>query len=131
MPRVMIQYLSMECTSKLNMFPAKGGISPYYSPRVLLNQQTLDYKKECQVSFGAYVQAQTKPTYTNSNAPCTLDAIYLRPAQNMQGGHELMDLNSGLVTNRAHITEIPITDLVIKSVETMGYDLTKVFLQLD
>ena len=122
MPRVMIQYLSMQCTSKLNMFPAKDGISPYYSPRVLLNQQTLDYKKECQVSIGAYVQVHTKPTYTNSNAPHTLDAIYLHPAQNMQGGHELMDLNSGLVITQAHITEIPITDLVIKSVEKMGYD---------
>ena len=75
MPRVMIRYLSMECTSKLNMFPAKGAISPSY--KVLLNQETLDYKKECQVSFGAYVQAHTKPTYTNSNVPCTLDAIYL------------------------------------------------------
>ena len=58
MPRVMIRYLSMECTFKLNMFPAKGGISPYYSPQVLLNQQTLDYKNKCQVSFGAYVQHQ-------------------------------------------------------------------------
>ena len=47
----------------------------------------------------------------------------------MQGGHELIDLNSGLVITRAHITEIPITDLVIKSVEKMG--MTKVFLQLD
>ena len=59
------------------MFPAKGGISPYYSPQVLLNQQTLDYKNKCQVSFGAYVQAHTKPTYTNINAPCTLEVIYL------------------------------------------------------
>ena len=57
MPRVMIGYLSMECSSKLNIFPAKGGISPYYSPQILLNQRTLDYKKECQVPFGAYVQA--------------------------------------------------------------------------
>ena len=68
------------------------------------------------------MQAHTKPTYTNSNAPCTLDAIYLWPAQNMQGGHDLMDLKSGLVITQAHITEIPITDLVIKSVEKMGYD---------
>ena len=69
MPRVMIQYLSMECTSKLNIFPAKGGISPYYSPRILLNQRTLDYKKECQVPFGAYVQAHNQPTYTKQQ--CT------------------------------------------------------------
>ena len=112
----------MECTSKLNIFPAKGGISPYYSPRILLNQRTLDYKKECQVTFGAYVQAHNQPRYTNSNAPCTLDAIYLRPAQNMQGGHELMDLTSGLVITWANVTEIPLTDLVIKAVEKMGYD---------
>ena len=122
MPRVMIRYLSMECTSKLNIFPAKAGISPYYSPRILLNQRTLDYKKECQVPFGAYVQAHNQPTYTNSNAPRTLDAIYLRPAQNMQRGHELMDLTLGLVITRANVTEIPVTDLVIKAVEKMGYD---------
>ena len=122
MPRAMIQYLSMECTSKLNIFPAKGGISPYYSPRILLNQRTLDYKKECQVPFGAYVQAHNQPTYTNSNAPCTLDAIYLRPAQNMQGGHELMDLTLGLVITCANVNEIPVTYLVIKAVEKMGYD---------
>ena len=51
-----------------------------------------------------------------------LDAIYLRPAQHMQGGHELMDLTSGLVITRANVTEIPVTDLVIKAVEKMGYD---------
>ena len=94
----------------------------YYSPRILLNQRTLDYKKECQVPFGAYVQAHNQPTYTNSNAPHTLDAICLRPAQNMQGGHELMDLTSGLVITHANVTEIPATDLVIKAVEKMGCD---------
>ena len=68
------------------------------------------------------MQAHNQPTYTNSNAPHTLDAIYLRPAQNMQGGHELMDLTSGLVITQANVTEIPVTDLVIKAVEKMGYD---------
>ena len=68
------------------------------------------------------MQAHNQPTYTNSNAPHTLDAIYLRPAQNMQGGHELMDLTSGLVITHANVTEIPVTDLVIKAVEKMGYD---------
>jgi hypothetical protein len=40
-----------------------------------------------------------------------LDAIYLRQAQNQQGGHELMDLNSGQ----------PVTDVVIKAVKNMAY----------
>ena len=33
-----------------------------------------------------------------------------------------MDVNSGLVITQEHITEITITDLVIKSVEKMGYE---------
>ena len=45
----------------------------------LLSQQTLDYKKECRVSFGAYVQAHRKLTYINSNAPHTLDADTILP----------------------------------------------------
>ena len=64
----------------------------------------------------------TQPTYTNSNAQCTFDAIWLQPAWNIQGGHELMDLNLGLVIAQVHVTEIPVTDLVIKSVEEMAYD---------
>jgi hypothetical protein len=53
-PRTMLKYLAMEHTSKLNTFPAKGGISPYYSPRVLLNQRPIDFNKECKFPFGAY-----------------------------------------------------------------------------
>ena len=49
-----------------------------------------------QAPFGACVQAHTQPTDTNSNAPCKFDAIYLRPAQNMQGGHELWILHQVL-----------------------------------
>ena len=82
----------------------------------------LDYKKECQVPFGAYVQAHTQPTYTNHNAPHTLDDIYLRPAKSLQGGHELMDLTSHLVITQENVTEIPVTDIVIKAVEKMGYN---------
>ena len=77
MPRIMIRYLAMECTSKLNLFPVKGGISDYYSPRVLLNHRTIDYNKEYMIPFGTYVQANNNVVPSNTNAPRTLDAIYL------------------------------------------------------
>jgi hypothetical protein len=32
----------------LNFFPAKNGFSQYYSPRMILHQQNLDYDKHCQ-----------------------------------------------------------------------------------
>lgn len=45
---------------KTNMFPAKHGISLYYSPEAIVMQWTLDYKKHCKYSFGDYVQAHNK-----------------------------------------------------------------------
>jgi hypothetical protein len=31
-PKTMIRHLAMVCTEQLNLFPAKGGVSVYYSP---------------------------------------------------------------------------------------------------
>ena len=55
--RIMIRYLGMTQCQQLNLFPVKGGVSSYYSPRMLLNQSNLDYLKHCTVPFGAFVQA--------------------------------------------------------------------------
>ena len=88
---------------------------------MILNQTNLDYTKHCVVPFGAYVQANHESTKTSLNVTRTLDAIYLRPAQNQQGGHELMDLNSGQLDSRNIVHEIPVTDVVIKAVENMAY----------
>jgi hypothetical protein len=120
MPKVMLRYLAMVCAQQLNFFPAKGGVSPYYSPHVLLGGRDLDYNKHCQVPFGAYVQAVQENNPKNTNAPRTIEAIYLRPSNNIQGGHELMDLNSGRVITRPRVWELPVTSLVIKAVEAMA-----------
>jgi hypothetical protein len=119
----MIHYLAMYQVNQLNLFPVKGGVSAYYSPpRMILNQENLDYAKHCSMPFGAYVHANHETKLTNSNATRTLDGIYLRPAQNQQGGHELMDLNSGQVVTQNIVQEIPVTDVVIKAIETMAYN---------
>jgi hypothetical protein len=108
--------------SQLNSVPAKGGISPYFSPRAILGLPKLDYVKHCTVPFGAYVQANHKTNQTNSNASQTIDAIYLRPVNSMQGGHELYDLNSGRGITRARVTQIPVTDVVIKAIKRIAED---------
>jgi hypothetical protein len=122
LPRTLIRYLVTTQASQLNLFPAKGGISPYYSPRTILGLPVLDYDKHCTVPFGAYVQANHETNQTNSNAARTIGAIYLRPAINMQGGHELYDLNSNRVITRARVTQIPVTDVVIKAIERIAED---------
>jgi hypothetical protein len=120
-PRIMINYFAMIQANKLNLFPVKGGVSKYYSPRMILNQTKLDYTKHCVVPFGAYVQANHKSLKASSNVTRTLDAIYLHPAQNQQGGHKLIDLNSGQLISRNIVQEIPVTNAVTKAVENMAY----------
>ena len=36
MPRVMLKYMAMVFVHKLNIFPVKGGVSPYYSPHMIM-----------------------------------------------------------------------------------------------
>ena len=51
-PKVMIKELSMRVTHLLNIFPAKGGISSYYSPYTILSGKSIDYEKELSIPFG-------------------------------------------------------------------------------
>jgi hypothetical protein len=120
MPKVMLRYLAMVSTKQLNLLPAKGGVSAYLSPHVILGGSNLDFNKHCQIPFGAYVQAYQENSPKNTNQPRTLDAIYLRPTNNIQGGHELMDLNSGRVITRQRVWEIPVTPIIIQAVEAMA-----------
>ena len=66
-PRIMIQYLAMVSSMQLNFFPAKGGVSTYYSPRMIMDQMNLDYTKHCATPFGAYVQANHESNPHNTN----------------------------------------------------------------
>ena len=94
-PKIMIRYMTMNCANQLNMFPAKGGISQYYSPYVILKKRHVDYNIHCQVPFGAYVEGNDKSKPYNDNKERTVSGIYLRPMSNLQGSHEIMDLHSG------------------------------------
>ena len=119
-PIIMIKYMAMLCTKQLNYFPQRGGVSKYFSPHMIMSQRDLDYERDLKVPFGAYVQACHEPNPTNTNAPRAIDAIYLMPLDNAQGGHEDMDLNSGRVVTRRKVTPLPVTPSVIKAVEAMA-----------
>jgi hypothetical protein len=69
LPCIMVKVLINDSAKKLNFFPAKNGISQYYSPRVILHHQNLDYDKHCQYAFGTYVQAHDEPDYQSPSHP--------------------------------------------------------------
>ena len=56
-PKLMLQTLAKLATRQLNFFPAKNGVSAYFSPYMLLNKRSLDYSSHCRFAFGSYVQA--------------------------------------------------------------------------
>ena len=120
LPRILVKYLVLEVSKKANFFPAKHGVSKYYSPRMILHQQSLDYSKHGQYSFGTYVQAHDEPQPSNTNAPRSLDCIYLRYNSNHQGGHELLHLPTNAVILRRRVTAIPITPSIIMQVHRIA-----------
>jgi hypothetical protein len=123
MPRLMWIIMALECTEKLNFFPVKGGVSDYYSPHVIMKKETLEYKKDFKFGFGAYVLAYMEDEMKkNTSKPRAIDAIFLRNMKNIQGGHEVMNLNTGRRVTAQQVHERPITTLIIERVEQMGID---------
>ena len=118
-PRVMTKALGRRVANTSNYFPAKGGISQYYSPHMIILKRPIDYNKECVAEFGAYVQGYGHETHRNQRTR-TIDGIYLGPAPNFQSGHLLMDLNTGQEVVRTYVRELPATSQVIDIVEEMA-----------
>ena len=100
----------------------KMNLVPHYSPHMILSQSNSDYNKHFQIEFGTYVQASQVNDPNNTNHPRTLDGIYLCPAPNLQGGHQIIDLQTGQFFTRPIFVEIPITDVVINTVEKISED---------
>ena len=120
MPKIMLVNLAMACAWQLNLFPVKGGVSAYYSPYVIMGGRPINYRKDLMFPFGTYVQATLRNDPTNTNAPTTVDAIYLRPMRNDQGGHEVMSLATGRKILPNKVFELPVTQTVIEHVEAMA-----------
>ena len=55
-PNVMARMMVLNAVTQLNLVPAKGGVSEYYSPHMILKRPNLDWSKHCQFEFGTYVQ---------------------------------------------------------------------------
>ena len=120
LPRTVVKYMCIEAAKKLNYFPAKRGISKYYSPRMIMHQQNLDFDKHCKYVLGEYVQSHEDESIKNDNKPRTLDCLYLRPTASNQGGHELLHLGTNRVITRNKVTQIPITPSVIRLVHAIA-----------
>ena len=119
-PNVMTRYAVMNAAENFTHFPAKGGVSAYYSPHMIMKKKPLDYNKHCKFNFGDYVQGFHENHPTNTNKERTVSAIYLRPTPNSLTCHDVMNLETGRVNKVIKVTQLPITDHVIAAVNAMA-----------
>ena len=98
--KIMIIRGASEAVKWLNAFPPSGGISTTYSPHAIITGKPVDYNKHCNIRFGSYVQAVTQNEPTNTPKERTIDGIFLRTLNNIQGGYEVMSLKTGKPVTR-------------------------------
>ena len=120
LPKVMIRYLSLRVTRKRSYFPKNTGISKVYSPHTILKSKQVDFNKEFVHSFGNYIQVVDDRLPKNNNLPRSIDSIYLRADDSLQGGHKLMDFATGRVFTRATVTACAMTRMAIERVELIA-----------
>ena len=120
-PRAMIRHSCMRETRSQNFFVKKKGISRYFCPNHIINRKTICFDKELKFSFGDYGESShvNKPQ-SNDNRGRTLSCIYLRPSLSLQGGHDLLDLQTNRVITRPKFEKCKMTEAVIARVEQIA-----------
>ncbi|CAJ1940682.1 unnamed protein product [Cylindrotheca closterium] len=99
-----------------NYYPAKGGLSEYYSPHMIMHQRMVDASKEFVAEINAYVHGYGHDT-KNNMAARTIESVYMGPTDDIQEGHRIYDLNTKCKARCAKIKVLLMTDQVIKIIE--------------
>jgi hypothetical protein len=115
-PRKITEALAYYCAKVSNYYPAKGGLSLYYSPYMIMHQRMVDASKELVAEVGSYVHGFGHDTKSNMAAR-TIEGIYLGPTDDVQEGHRIWNLDTKAEGSRAHIRVLPMTDQIIRMVE--------------
>ena len=84
-PCVLVKYMVSKYTKKLDYFPARHRVFTYFSPRLILHKEILDYERHCKCVLGEYVQEYEDDNPKNNNTTSFLDCLYLRATWDHQG----------------------------------------------
>ena len=69
-------------TMFVNAVLSTEGISQIFFPQEIVTQRKIDFKKDCKVQFGLYVEASTDAIVTNDMMSRTHGCIALGPSGN-------------------------------------------------
>jgi hypothetical protein len=127
MPKLLTIHVVMNSVRMLNFFPARGGILDNLSPKTIVSGEVLDYKKHLCLQIGQCCQVHEEETPRNGQITRTKGAISLGPSGNLQGGCKFVALDAGKKITRRNWDVIPMPELVIARVNTLGEDQPEMF----
>ena len=114
LPNIMIIHLVYYCVTMINSFRKVSAVGMgKIPPKELLTGRKIDYKKDCSLKFGEYVQVHDDEMITNTLNERTLGAIVLGPIGNVQGSYSFLNLKTWKVIKRRAWVQIPMSSLVI------------------
>ena len=81
-----------------------------------------DYKRDCKVDVGSYVEASTAAIVTNDNKERTRSCVASGPVGNRQGSVKCFDIETGKLLHRRTVTQVPwpLDNDLIRKVESWG-----------
>ena len=121
-PKLLVIHIVLKSIKLLNFFPSKGGLLDTLSPKTIMLGEMLDYKKDLGLQIGQYCQVHEEEAPCNSQNPRTRSAIALSPSGNLQGGYKFMALDMGKKITQYSWDVIPMPDMVITCINTLGAD---------
>jgi hypothetical protein len=121
-PKIMTIHIVLNVVELLIFFSTKGGVSETLSPKTIMSVETLDYKKNLSLQIWQYFQVHKEDHPCNIQLARTKGAISLGPSVNLQGGFNLMALNTRKKIVLRSWDVIPMPDVVIARVNALGSD---------
>jgi len=113
LPCVVLIHVVYYQVTMINHFPKSSSVDPEIPPKTLLTGVKIDYKRDCQLKLGEYVQVHDDDMITNTMKERTLGAICLGPVGNAQGSYNFLSLRTWKVIKRKTWVSIPMPQHVI------------------
>ena len=121
----MIIGLTYYACKMVNMFPKANSIGGV-SPKELFTGVKMDYKRDCKLGFGEYVQVYAEHDITNTMQPMTYGAISMGGVGNFQGTYLFMSLLTWKMIKRRTWVEMPLPGEVIDFINRKALSSTSI-----
>jgi hypothetical protein len=121
----MIIGLTYYACKMINMFPKANSVGAV-APKELFTGVRVDYKRDCKLGFGEYVQVYAENDITNTMHPRTYGAISMGSTGNLQGTYLFMSLLTWKTIRRRTWVEMPLPGEVIDFINRKALSSTSI-----